>query len=193
MEFRKRTENALKAITANGHTHHLHRRWLETLSYLESCGHRKIAFYQPPRNASLSLLKHAAEEARHAYFSQEADFEVEIGPTTGIWRKFGPVRGDQGEKLPPPSRLKHCEGPQNYGGPKGEKAQERLLSPHHSYRGDSGHGGLPHLSAPSPGESKSQSHLFENHSRRGRRAFRGDGANDWRCRFGVFHRALPKN
>ena len=80
MEFRKRTENALKAITANGHTHHLHRRWLETLSYLENCGHRKIALYQPPRNASLSLLKHAAEEARHAYFFKRQILKLKLGP-----------------------------------------------------------------------------------------------------------------
>ena len=45
-----------------------HERWLATLSYLENRGARKIMAFQPDRDLSLTLLRHAAEEARHAYF-----------------------------------------------------------------------------------------------------------------------------
>lgn len=46
----------------------LHERWLATLSYLECCGARKIAGFLPDGDVNLVLLRHAAEEARHAYF-----------------------------------------------------------------------------------------------------------------------------
>ena len=46
----------------------IHERWLATLSYLENRGARKIMAFQPDRDLSLTMLRHAAEEARHAYF-----------------------------------------------------------------------------------------------------------------------------
>jgi hypothetical protein len=46
----------------------LHRRWLNTLSYLENCGARKIAFCEHPTYVTENMLKHAAEEFRHAYY-----------------------------------------------------------------------------------------------------------------------------
>ncbi|MFZ8934111.1 MAG: hypothetical protein ACO20H_01620 [Bacteriovoracaceae bacterium] len=46
----------------------IHHRWLFTLSYLENCGARKIKQMESSLFPSLLILKHGAEEARHAYF-----------------------------------------------------------------------------------------------------------------------------
>lgn len=48
-------------------TDKLHAKWLNTLSYLENCGARKIAAYEHPTLVKEEMLKHAAEEFRHAY------------------------------------------------------------------------------------------------------------------------------
>lgn len=45
----------------------LHLRFLNTLSYLENCGARKIAACEHPTLVKELMLKHAAEEFRHAY------------------------------------------------------------------------------------------------------------------------------
>lgn len=45
----------------------LHMKWLNTLSYLENCGARKIAACQHPTLVKEKVLKHAAEEFRHAH------------------------------------------------------------------------------------------------------------------------------
>lgn len=46
----------------------LHAKWLNTLSMMENCGARKISAGENSQNVDLIVLKHAAEEARHAYF-----------------------------------------------------------------------------------------------------------------------------
>ncbi len=46
----------------------LHARWLNTLSFLENCGARKIAACEHPTLVKEEMLKHAAEEFRHAYY-----------------------------------------------------------------------------------------------------------------------------
>jgi hypothetical protein len=46
----------------------LHSKWLNTLSYLENCGARKIAFCEHPTLVKEEMLKHAAEEFRHAHY-----------------------------------------------------------------------------------------------------------------------------
>ncbi len=45
----------------------LHAKWLNTLSYLENCGARKIAACEHPTLVKEEMLKHAAEEFRHAH------------------------------------------------------------------------------------------------------------------------------
>lgn len=45
----------------------LHACFLNTLSYLENCGARKIAAYEHPKLVKKEILKHAAEEFRHAH------------------------------------------------------------------------------------------------------------------------------
>lgn len=46
----------------------LHARFLNTLSYLENCGAKLIARSEHPTMVPKEVLKHAAEEFRHAYF-----------------------------------------------------------------------------------------------------------------------------
>ena len=45
----------------------LHARWLNTLSFLEHIGSRKILKTQSSNTTKTEVLRHAAEEARHAY------------------------------------------------------------------------------------------------------------------------------
>ena len=45
-----------------------HARWLNTLSYLENCGARLIARCEHPTMVTREILRHAAEEFRHAYY-----------------------------------------------------------------------------------------------------------------------------
>jgi len=46
----------------------LHGKWLNSLSMMENTGARKISRYEHPVNVGIIVLKHAAEEARHAYY-----------------------------------------------------------------------------------------------------------------------------
>lgn len=46
----------------------LHARWLNSLSMMENTGARKISKYEDPVHTNIIVLKHAAEEARHAYY-----------------------------------------------------------------------------------------------------------------------------
>lgn len=46
----------------------LHAKWLNTLSYMENAGAKKISGSEHKENVNLIILKHAAEEHRHAYY-----------------------------------------------------------------------------------------------------------------------------
>jgi bacterioferritin (cytochrome b1) len=46
----------------------LHAQWLNTLSLMENTGARKISASEHPTKVTLLILKHAAEESRHAYY-----------------------------------------------------------------------------------------------------------------------------
>ncbi len=46
----------------------LHAKWVNTLSYMENVGARKISRFEHRTETNLMILKHAAEEARHAFF-----------------------------------------------------------------------------------------------------------------------------
>ena len=54
-------------LTAIIQNNELHAKWLNTLSYLENCGAKKIARCQHPTKVKEEMLKHASEEFRHAY------------------------------------------------------------------------------------------------------------------------------
>lgn len=45
-----------------------HLKWLNTLSFLENSGARKIAACEHPTKVKKEMLKHAAEEFRHAFY-----------------------------------------------------------------------------------------------------------------------------
>lgn len=55
----------LSQIVQNGE---VHAKWLNTLSYLENAGARKISACEHWENVDLIQLKHAAEEHRHAFY-----------------------------------------------------------------------------------------------------------------------------
>src|ERR1700761_4326746 len=46
----------------------LHARWLNTLSLMENTGARKISASEDPESVTYIILKHAAEEHRHAFY-----------------------------------------------------------------------------------------------------------------------------
>lgn len=46
----------------------LHAKWLNTLSYMENAGAKKISASEHKEKVNLIILKHAAEEHRHAYY-----------------------------------------------------------------------------------------------------------------------------
>lgn len=78
----ERTETLLRAITAS---RGLHWRWLNTLSFLEHIGSRKIFRANLGAEMNEMLLRHAAEEARHALFfktmaRREASHESDFAP-----------------------------------------------------------------------------------------------------------------
>ena len=57
----------------------LHGKWLNSLSMMENTGARKISKYEHPVLSDIIVLKHAAEEARHAYYLKK-----QIGKLQGI-------------------------------------------------------------------------------------------------------------
>ncbi|MBV8327326.1 hypothetical protein [Chryseobacterium sp.] len=61
MEF----QQLLKRIVQKGSTH---AKWLNTLSFMENAGARKISKCEHPVLVTQIQLKHAAEEHRHAYY-----------------------------------------------------------------------------------------------------------------------------
>lgn len=46
----------------------VHAQWLNTLSFMENSGAKKISRFESKTDVSLLILKHAAEEHRHAYY-----------------------------------------------------------------------------------------------------------------------------
>lgn len=57
--------NLLESIVKNNE---IHAKWLNTLSFMENAGARKISSCEHPTQVSQIQLKHAAEEHRHAYY-----------------------------------------------------------------------------------------------------------------------------
>jgi len=58
-------DNLLPLIIADNE---LHARWLNTLSLMENTGARKISASEDPVTVTYIILKHAAEEHRHAFY-----------------------------------------------------------------------------------------------------------------------------
>lgn len=74
-------EMILYPIIKNDNLHH---RFLYTLSYLENCGAKKIKAMEPAKGSTLLILKHAAEEARHAYFFRRQILKLNKDPDEDI-------------------------------------------------------------------------------------------------------------
>ncbi|GAB2690644.1 hypothetical protein GCM10027037_12210 [Mucilaginibacter koreensis] len=58
-------QSILTSIVADNE---LHARWLNTLSLMENTGARKISACEDPTTVTYIILKHAAEEHRHAFY-----------------------------------------------------------------------------------------------------------------------------
>ncbi|MCB1110773.1 MAG: hypothetical protein KDK64_07295 [Chlamydiia bacterium] len=65
----------------------LHAKWLNTLSYLENCGARKIAACEHPTLVKEEMLKHAAEEFRHSHYLKRQLIKVSASPFETYSRK----------------------------------------------------------------------------------------------------------
>lgn len=65
--------NLLGKIVNDNETH---AKWLNTLSYMENAGARKISACEHPSKVNLIQLKHAAEEHRHAYYLKKQIFKI---------------------------------------------------------------------------------------------------------------------
>lgn len=57
----------------------LHAKWLNTLSFMENAGARKISACEHPDQVNLIQLKHAAEEHRHAYYLKKQIAKIGTG------------------------------------------------------------------------------------------------------------------
>lgn len=58
-------KDILEQIVADSNQH---AKWLNTLSFMENAGARKISASEDKEKVNLIILKHAAEEHRHAYY-----------------------------------------------------------------------------------------------------------------------------
>jgi hypothetical protein len=83
--FEKRFEELLETIIKDPP---LHARWINTLSYLENCGARKIARSEDPCHVSVEVLKHAAEEFRHAYYLKRQIARVTPDPLKSYGKEY---------------------------------------------------------------------------------------------------------
>ena len=72
-------EHVIKQIVQDNE---LHSRWLNTLSLMENTGARKISACEHKTEVSLIILKHAAEEHRHAYYLKKQISKLSAGFST---------------------------------------------------------------------------------------------------------------
>ncbi len=77
ISFASLTKQLLTTIVASDE---LHAKWLNTLSFLENCGARKIAACEHPTLVKEEMLKHAAEEFRHAHHLKRQIKKISFHP-----------------------------------------------------------------------------------------------------------------
>ncbi|MGZ3633296.1 MAG: hypothetical protein ACXU9U_03630 [Parachlamydiaceae bacterium] len=75
--FYEPTRELISTILANDY---LHAKWINTLSYLENCGARMIAACEHPTLVKEEMLKHAAEEFRHAHHLKRQLAKLSVDP-----------------------------------------------------------------------------------------------------------------
>jgi hypothetical protein len=78
-------ENLLNTIVADAD---LHARWLNTLSLMENTGARKISASEDTVNVTYIILKHAAEEHRHAFYLKKQIDKIGEGVCPTYARQF---------------------------------------------------------------------------------------------------------
>ena len=78
--FTPLTETTKQILTTIVSSNKLHAKWLNTLSFLENCGARKIAACEHPTLVKEEMLKHAAEEFRHAHHLKRQIEKVSSDP-----------------------------------------------------------------------------------------------------------------
>ncbi|MEJ5048895.1 hypothetical protein WH221_03605 [Chryseobacterium culicis] len=90
MEF----HHLLKKIVQEGS---IHAKWLNTLSFMENAGARKISKCEHPTLVSQIQLKHAAEEHRHAYYlkKQIGKIDPELCKTYESTELLAPIATSQ--------------------------------------------------------------------------------------------------
>ena len=64
----EQNEQLSKVVEKIVPSNEMHAKWLNSLSMMENTGARKISKYEHPVHTNIIVLKHAAEEARHAYY-----------------------------------------------------------------------------------------------------------------------------
>ena len=69
-----------------------HARFLNTLSFMENAGARKISASEHPETVTTMILKHAAEEHRHAYYLKKQLEKIQAGicPTYAVSELMAP-------------------------------------------------------------------------------------------------------
>lgn len=65
MKIKKEMQQLLQNIVGDSL---IHAKWLNTLSFMENAGARKISACEHPIHVGIIQLKHAAEEHRHAFY-----------------------------------------------------------------------------------------------------------------------------
>lgn len=92
ISFQNEIKTLLDSITDNPLLHGL---WINTLSYLENCGARKIASCEHPTAVKEEMLKHASEEFRHAFYLKKqlsrigaAYEDYRLGYLLGGWSAY---------------------------------------------------------------------------------------------------------
>ncbi|ANI90522.1 hypothetical protein A9P82_00065 [Arachidicoccus ginsenosidimutans] len=87
-------ETTLEKIVENDA---LHAKLLNTLSLMENVGARKISKYEHPVHVSLTVLKHAAEEARHAFYlkKQIGKLDENLCPDYSAEYLLAPIQSHQ--------------------------------------------------------------------------------------------------
>src|SRR6188768_2512829 len=66
----------------------LHARWLNTLSMMENAGAKKIKNCEHPVLVNEIILKHSAEEARHAHYLKKQISKIEKGSCPTYEKKY---------------------------------------------------------------------------------------------------------
>jgi hypothetical protein len=89
VSFENETRQLIDRIVKNPLLHGL---WINTLSYLENCGAKMIAASEHPTLVKEEMLKHAAEEFRHAFYLKKQLARIgktyedyQLGSTLGGW------------------------------------------------------------------------------------------------------------